>query len=294
MKSKGTLFALLSGICSGLAPLFSKIAMGAGLTPFTLLFARVFFSAVILLFVVKSRGPIAKLTAIQLRAVLFVSAAFTATLGSLIYSYTLIPSGVAMTFHFGYPIFVVLLAFIFFRQKPTSMQIVCIFLALTGVVLMQNTAGGLHPVGVATATFSGISYATYLLTINKSSLSQLEPLQLNLYIHWFCTLFVLLAWPLQGKVPLSTSLVGWGAALGGAVVVSVLAMTLLQSSLRLISAQTASILTTLEPVTSVLVGVFIFQENLSLKSVIGLVLVLGSVVILSTAKERPAGALSNK
>lgn len=284
MKSKGLLLVLLSGICTGMAPLFSKVAMSEGFSAFTLLYARVLFSVPILYLIVRSRGPLPKLRRDQLKPALLLSGAFTLTLGTLISSYNLIPSGVAMTFHFSYPIFVVILAYLVFRQKPTKVQLLCIFLAIAGVVLMQNASGGLQPFGVALAIFSGVCYATYLLTMKKSSLSELHPFVMNFYLHAVGILLISIFLPVQKGFPVASSLLGWGAALGVAAIVSVLAMTLLQSGMKSTSAQSAAILTTLEPVTSVILGVLVFQEVLTFRTLIGLALVLGSVVILSLAR----------
>jgi drug/metabolite transporter (DMT)-like permease len=78
---------------------------------------------------------------------------------------------------------------------------------------------------------------------------------------------------------------GWGMTAVLAVSADVLALVLFQAGLRSVGGVAASLLSTFEPVTGLLVGVIVFREALTVLSVIAVALILASVVILLAKKE---------
>ena len=77
----------------------------------------------------------------------------------------------------------------------------------------------------------------------------------------------------------------WGIALVTALLVSVVAVLPYQKGVHLIGAQNAAILSTFEPITSLVVGVLVYHEALSLQTLAGCALILTSVVIVARMKE---------
>lgn len=286
MKSKGTVLVLLSAVCYGLAPFFSKVAMGEGFNTYSLLFLRTSLCLPILALLATMRKESLKISAKGLQMAVILSAFYASTLALLISSYSLIPTGLATSFHFGYPAFTVVLAFLLYRHRPRMLHIICIVLSLLGIYLMQGTSGGLNMLGVTIAVLSGLTHAAYMMQVQHPELMKIPALVLNFYTHLFAFLLIASALPFQKGLALPPSAKGWGAVLGMTFIVAIAAVMLLQTGLRYISAPRASILSTLEPVTSIIVGVLIFSERLTFQSVIGLILVLGSVVILSLSKEK--------
>ena len=77
----------------------------------------------------------------------------------------------------------------------------------------------------------------------------------------------------------------WMIALVTALLVSVVAVLPYQKGVHLIGAQNAAILSTFEPITSLVVGVLVYHEILTASSLAGCVLILTSVVIVARMKE---------
>ncbi len=289
MRTRGTIYVLLSAICYGLAPYFSKVAMGEGFTTYSLLFLRTSLCLPVLALLARMRGESLRLSKREGKMVLLLSVFYASTLALLISSYSLIPTGLATSFHFGYPAFTVILAFLLYRQRPRGLHILCIALSLLGIYLMQEASGDLNVWGVVIAVISGLTHAAYMMQVQHPALKQMKPLVLNFYTHLFAFIFIASALPFLKGPALPPSPVGWAAVMGTTFVVAILAVMFLQTGLRYISAQRAAILSTLEPVTSIVIGIAVFSEPLSLPVGIGLVMVLISVVVLSIAKERPRG-----
>ena len=97
-----------------------------------------------------------------------------------------------------------------------------------------------------------------------------------------------LACVISGMLTFPTTLSGWVCSLILAVVVNVGAVSMFQSGTRIIGGQKASILSTMEPATSVFVGILVFQEVMTLRTGIGSVLVLlaSILIVLLGAKEQ--------
>ena len=65
-----------------------------------------------------------------------------------------------------------------------------------------------------------------------------------------------------------------------ALVVSVIAVLLFQHGVLITGGLKASLLSTFEPLTSLFVGMFVFKELLTVRILIGIVLVIVSVILL--------------
>ena len=92
---------------------------------------------------------------------------------------------------------------------------------------------------------------------------------------------LLLVCLITGQLQLPTNLIGWGYAIALAFVINVGAMVLFQQGARVIGSQRVAVLSTLEPVVSVVVGWWAFEEIIGHRTVIGSVLVLLASILIA-------------
>ena len=59
------------------------------------------------------------------------------------------------------------------------------------------------------------------------------------------------------------------------------ALSLFQIGIKIIGSQRASILSTFEPITSVLLGILLLDESFGIRSLFGIILILVSVILIS-------------
>ena len=85
---------------------------------------------------------------------------------------------------------------------------------------------------------------------------------------------------LTGKMSFAISWQGWTAELMLALFCTVFALMLFQKGLFLCGEIKTSLLSTFEPITSVVVGVIVFNENITLKITLGIAAVLLSTILL--------------
>ena len=84
-----------------------------------------------------------------------------------------------------------------------------------------------------------------------------------------------------GQLALPTSLVGWGLSLLFATSVTTGAVVLFQQGALLIGGERTSVLSALEPITGVVIGIFVFHESAKPTVLIGSFLVIASAILIA-------------
>ena len=139
MKSiKGLLFAIVSSATFGLIPLFAIPAIQAGVALNSVLFYRFFISAAVVGVILLFRKTDLRITLKEFITVFILGFFYAGTALLLTEAYFYIPSGVATTIHFLYPVVVTLIMILFFKDKASVPVIIATALAVTGVYLLSR------------------------------------------------------------------------------------------------------------------------------------------------------------
>jgi drug/metabolite transporter (DMT)-like permease len=158
--------------------------------------------------------------------------------------------------------------------------------AMAGIVLLYDGGGShLSAVGTLLTLGSAVSYAIYMVAVNKSRLAKLDTLQLTFY----SLLFGLLVFVVQLKgltllKPLPPTVWAWGNLLGLSVFPTIVSLLTMTVAIHCIGSVPVSILGALEPVTALLIGAMAFDEHLTTQSFVGVSLVIAAVTALVVAK----------
>ena len=80
-------------------------------------------------------------------------------------------AGIASTILFVYPVIVTVIMAIFFKEKTSLITVSSILLAIGGIGLLYkgNNGSVLNATGVSLVMLSSLSYALYIVAVNKSS-----------------------------------------------------------------------------------------------------------------------------
>jgi len=284
---KGFALAALSAICYGTNPLGALNLYAQGYSPETVLFYRFFTAALLLFVVVIAKGSHFKISFREFGAL--VAFGFLFAVCSLTYyaSFKYMDAGLASTLLFLYPLEVSVLMAIFFKEKIKAWTIVSIAISMAGVALLYRGGNGvpLCTAGLALVFASSISYAIYMVMANRVNL-QMGAVKMTFYAICFCLVFLLLYSVTLGSglPPLFTqaSSWGWGFMLG--LVPTVLSLIFMVKAVKIIGSTPTAILGALEPVTAVAIGVLVFGEILTGRLVAGILLILGSTVLIAIKK----------
>lgn len=133
-KIKGILYALISSGTFGLIPLFTiPLRKEEGMNEFSIVFYRYLLSASFIVVLYLADKKSFRISLQSLLRLFCMSLFYAATAVCLVYSYNYIPSGVVTTIHFLYPVVLVFLMTLFYKEPMSKRLIFIAFLAIVGV-----------------------------------------------------------------------------------------------------------------------------------------------------------------
>lgn len=280
----GIVCGIVAGISYGMNPLFAKPLMESGVPVLVMLFFRYGISVLLLggwMLLRKERFAVRgnELGLLALLGVLFSCSSIF-----LFASYAYIPSGLATTLVYLYPVFVALVM-VFLRFYPSWQTWLSIAATFLGILLLSSPSQGadIRLPGVILAILSALSYAFYLVIINRSGrIKQVSEHTLTLYALLTGMLLFAILRCIQGGSFTEgiDSAADWGNLLGLALVPTMISMLTLAIASRFIGPTKTSVLGVFEPLTAILIGTMLFGEPLTWKMGIGVFICVAAVIFL--------------
>lgn len=285
MKSryKGFIAVIVSAIIFGCMPLIAKKIFDNGGNSISLVFYRFLFTLPVLLLINTKSKIGMKISKEEAKKIALVSVfGYSATAILLFLSYNYISTGLATTLHFVYPVFVTIGCIVFFREKLDFVKIICVVMCTFGITLFLNDIGSSQNIlGIVFSFLSGITYAFYMIYIDKSILKNMPPFKLTFYLCLFSSGLLLVFSIITNTFTMHLTPLGWILTIIFSIFVSVGAVTLLQIGIGLIGSQSSAVLSTFEPITSVIIGIIVFNEPLNAKIIMGVLVIVSSVILLA-------------
>lgn len=286
-KTRGFLLGTLGSITYGLNPMFALPLYAVGINVASVLFYRYTIAVVLLAIIMWWRHESFKLAWKDVPMTVIAGLLFAFSSQFLFDSYRYMDVGIASTLLFVYPVFVTILMVTIYNEKVSSLTIFSIVLALAGIALLYDGNGDetLNTVGVLFVMGSALSYALYMVMVNRSRLSRLSTLKLSFYALLFglCVFIVKLDF-LRSLNDLPTTFDTWKNIIGLALFPTIISLVTMTIAIHDIGSIPVSILGALEPVTALLIGYALFGEILSTTDIIGVTLVISAVILLIIAK----------
>lgn len=287
-KLIGTLAGIAAAICYGTNPLGALKLYAEGMQTNSVLFYRFGLAWVIIALVMLFRKERVKVTWQEFRALTGLGLLFIVSSLTLYLSFHYMAAGVASTILFTYPVMTAVIMAVFFHERITWSTVVSLLLSGVGVALLywSDSAGVLSTIGVVLVLASALSYALYIIVVNKSDL-QMSSFKINFYVLMYCALGMVV-YSLVAGLPLTLpqNAISWFYVGWLAVVPAIFALVLMVYAAKYVGSTTTAILGALEPLTAVLIGIFVFSEPFTFNLAIGIVLILAAVVIIATVKKR--------
>jgi drug/metabolite transporter (DMT)-like permease len=189
--------------------------------------------------------------------------------------------------------FVPLIAWAVLKEKPAGRLLATLPLMLAGIVLIsgavESGAYGDDPAqGVVFGVATGLSYAGFILVLRAGGSDLRRPAGPLFDATWVGALGALAIGLAVGDVDLVPSWPAHGWLVTLALTSQVVGWLLISASLPRLPAALTSLLLTIQPVGSVLLGVIIFSEAPSALQLVGVAAILTGLVM---ATRRPAGTV---
>ena len=285
-KFIGTICAIGAAVCYGTNPLGALNLYAEGMNTPSVLFYRFGLAWVIIAIVMLlkkeslrvNRREFLTLTAL---GVLFIFSSLT-----LYLSFHHMPAGVASTILFTYPVMTAVIMGLFFKERMTLSIATSIALALVGVLLLYwgDTGGTLSILGVILVLVSALTYALYIIVVDKSPLA-MSSFKINFYVLLYCALGMA-AYALVSGQPLMLPPTpkAWLWVSWLAIVPAIMALVMMVYAAKYIGSTPTAILGALEPTTAVIIGVTVFNEPFTMRLLTGIILILAAVCIVVLRK----------
>ena len=182
------------------------------------------------------------------------------------------------------PIWVMILAIIFLKEKFSVQKLIALVLAFAGCVLVSGFGGKVTVVGILVGLGSGLGYGLYSI-LGTIALRKYSPYTVTTYTFLIAAIgswFINHPADMLSKFSSATDFNGLILlSLLTALLTAVIPFLLYTLGLRNVEASKAGILATVEPMVATIVGITYFSEALTLLSGIGIFLILSAVVILN-------------
>lgn len=173
MKKLYMILPILAGLMFGSSGIFVRTLTENGIDSTTLLFLR--FSIAIIPLLIAIILTDRELLKINLRDIPLIIACAICIVGlNLCYNESMntVPLSLAATLLSTAPIFVLIFAYVLFREKITSRKIVCMILAIIGCLLMtgflESDMVHIPPLGIIAGVGAALFWAVYLMSSKKS------------------------------------------------------------------------------------------------------------------------------
>jgi drug/metabolite transporter (DMT)-like permease len=287
----GAIMCACSAAAFGAMGIFGKLAYDAGVGVLTLLVVRFALATLILGAAQRARRPRVSLPSRRtlLIALSLGAIGYAAQSGLYFTALTRMDVGLTALVLYLYPSLVTLGAVALGRDRLDRVRIGSLALAFAGLVLILfvGDPADIDALGVALALGAALAYTGYILISDTVVSDRLDPLTLSTLVCAGATVSFVLAAAVSGAASFTFEAEGWLWLAAIAVVSTVLAIVLFFGGLARVGPSRASIISTIEPLVTVLLAFLVFGEALSATQLIGGALVLASVVLVQALGKNP-------
>lgn len=278
---------VISACCFGSLTTLTLLAIRAGLALVNVIAWRFLVSAVLLVAITarsRSSEPVGRTAAFRLLAVGGLAQALISYLSFKALDY--LPVGVLAFLFYTYPAWVVVISALRGTEPLTKPRFVALILATSGIGVMIGApaAESLNSVGVAIALATAFLYALYLPALHAAQRG-LSPLVSTFYLVAGIASTFLVVSVSTGAFRTPGNSEAWMDVMLLAVVGTVIAFGSMIAGLRVLGPVRTSIVSTVEPFFTALLGVFILGEKLTLAILAGGAMIATAVIFLELSNE---------
>lgn len=188
--------------------------------------------------------------------------------------------GITSLLLYLYPAFVLVLSALLFHRKPSIGQLLALSMSLIGCIVTFFAPGNYPVAGLLLAVLVALSYGAYLVVGERifagydSLFSTAVIMTVAGLVYW--------AWVLMTgqSIKAPASLAEWLLVAGIAIVATALPITTLFAAMKKTGAANTSLISTVEPVATVLLSSLLLGEALTANRIWGGAFIIGGVVTL--------------
>ena len=298
----GYVFAALAAASYGTNPVFAKPLYADGMNPDSVLLFRYAFGIALLGLLMIWNGwrrhnlsTAFRVSRHSLPQLVILGILMALSSLTLFLSYNYMPVGIASTLLFTYPILVAVIMTLVYHEPMSWLVVICLLLATSGVGMLceqgetpldtsnlSNSPWGVSPfmIGALLVLLSSLSYAIYLVGLNKTRVRTIASMPVTFYV--LCFGFLLFVWRIcfGGAFTLPQHGVMWLNLIALGLLPTVVSLLLTAWAIQRIGSTSTALFGALEPVTAVALGIIFLGESINLREFMGMVLIFVSVTLV--------------
>lgn len=257
---KGILLVVISAVCYGFIPIFTLYAYQEGLETLDFLFYRYLVATIIFFLYMIVRRIKIRLKWKQVFWLFILGGVFN-LLQSIFFvsAVKYISAGLTTLLFFIHPILVAVLSY-FEGDKLSRGTAVAIFVSFGGLLLVLGTSlGKVNMLGVALSLAAAVCYTGFVMLGNRV-VKDVDTVVMTSFVSLFTLAALLPLTFIFGGLGVPTTVNGWLAAAGCGIVTSNIALFAFFAGITVVGATTATILSNIEPVTTVVLSALLFSH----------------------------------
>ena len=285
-KTKGFILGAIAAASYGMNPLFTLPLYSAGMSVDTVLFYRYSLAVIVLGIMMKFQKQSFAIKRVDVLPLCIMGLLFAFSSLFLFMSYNYMDAGIASTILFVYPVLVAIIMAVVFKEKVSPSTMFSIALAFVGISMLCKSPGGqtLSLVGITFVFLSSLSYAIYIVGVNRSSLKDMPIAKLTFYVLLFGLSVYVVRLQFCTELQVIPTPMLWINAVSLAVFPTVISLVTMTKAIHYIGSTPTAILGALEPVTALFFGVLVFGEQLTPRIILGILMVITAVTLIIGGK----------
>ena len=285
-KTKGFILGAIAAASYGMNPLFTLPLYSAGMSVDTVLFYRYSLAVIVLGIMMKFQKQSFAIKRVDVLPLCIMGLLFAFSSLFLFMSYNYMDAGIASTILFVYPVLVAIIMAVVFKEKVSPITMFAIALAFVGISMLCKSPGGqtLSLVGITFVFLSSLSYAIYIVGVNRSSLKDMPIAKLTFYVLLFGLSVYVVRLQFCTELQVIPTPMLWINAVSLAVFPTVISLVTMTKAIHYIGSTPTAILGALEPVTALFFGVLVFGEQLTPRIILGILMVITAVALIIGGK----------
>ncbi len=282
-------FIVLAGMCWGTSPIFVHYLSPYGFTSQQMTAVRGTVSFVcMLIYVAIANRSLFKTKLKDIFLYIVIGASLFGTAFCYYSAMQMTSTSTAVVLMYTAPIYVMLFSVLFFGEKFSKGKLIALIFMLVGCCLVSGIITGLKfdLWGILVGILTSFIYAGYNILTKVSMQKKLEPVTVTLYSFLFMSVIsILVCEPIDliGNV-IAAPMPTIPLCIGLGIVTFVMPYFLFTWSMKYLPAGVASALSVVEPMAATVFSAVLFTEIPDVVSLIGIVLILGSVYLLGRSE----------
>ena len=286
----GTINGVIAAASYGTNPLFALPLYSRGMGVNSVLFFR--YSIAVILYgvwLICFKRISLNLAKNEIIPVFLLGLMFSLSSLTLFEAFNYIEAGIACTILFIYPVLVAVMMAIFYKEKLTGIIAAAIGLTSCGILLLYNgkpgTSLNLH--GIALVIASAFLYAFYIICVKKNKvIKSIRAPKLSFYVMLFGLIVYIYNLNFCTLLQIPQSPFMWLCVICLSIFPTIISLETITIAIKLIGSTTTAILGALEPLTAIFFGILFFNEHLTLRITLGIILILSGVLLIITKNKQ--------